>query len=158
MRNHNMTRRKRHRNGLNHSHQRIVVGDEDLEVIAGLRQLGRGTDKVGHWSRGTVPNEDRQSLVAQMIGNTTANNAEANNTHALSNSTRHVRALWKLRLNLPPCNSIHFTTTRVRCASSDSSPETALCRFSAAMSAVISGVASASVSGRAGCTSVTWSA
>src|SRR4029453_8769087 len=152
-----MTRRERHRNGLDHSHQRIVVGDEDLEVTAGLRQFRRGTDKVGHWSRGAVPNEDRQPLMAQMIGDATANNAEANNTNALSNSTRHVCSLWKLRLNLRPCNSIHFTTKRARCASSDSKAATALCRFSSEMSAVISGVASASVSGRAGCTSVTCS-
>src|SRR5438309_11713854 len=155
MRNHNMTRRERHRNGLDHSHQRLVVGDEDLEVVAGLRQFGRGTDKVGHWSGSAVPNEDRQPLMAQMIGNATANNAEANNTNALSNGTHHVRSLWKLRLNLRPCNSIHFTTNRVRCASSDSKAATALRLFSAAISAVISGVTSASVSGRAGCTSVT---
>src|SRR6266536_1770984 len=91
MRNHDMTRRERHRNGLDHSHQRIVVGDEDLEVIARLRQLGWRTDKVGHWSRRAVPDEDRQPLMAQMIGNATANNAEANNPNALSNTTRHVR-------------------------------------------------------------------
>src|SRR5205085_10201895 len=89
MRNHDMTRRERHRNGLDHSHQRIVVGDEDLEVIARLRQLGRGTDKVGHWSRRAVPDEDRQPLMAQMLGNATANNAEANNPEALSKTTRH---------------------------------------------------------------------
>src|SRR5205807_10364049 len=93
MRNHDMTRRERHRNGLDHSHQRIVVGDEDLEVIARLRQLGRGTNKVGHRSRGAVPDEDRQPLMAQMIGNATANNAKANNPNTLSNSTRHVRTL-----------------------------------------------------------------
>jgi hypothetical protein len=29
--------------------------------------------------------------MAQMIGNATANNAEANNPNALSNTTRHVR-------------------------------------------------------------------
>src|ERR1700731_2165893 len=118
MRNHNMSGGKRHRNGLDHPHQRIVVGDEDLEVVARLRQFGRGTDKVGYWSRGAVPNEDGQPLMAQMIGNATANNAKANNANALSNSTRHVRALWKLRLNLPPCNSIHLTTNRVRSARS----------------------------------------
>ena len=155
MRNHNMARRKRHRNGLDHPHQRIVVGDEDLEIIARLRQLGRGTDKVGHWSRSAVPDEDRQPLTPQMVGNATANNAKTNNPNALSNSTRHVRALWKLRLNLSPRNSIHLTTNRVRCASSDSKAATTLRRFSAAMRAEISGVASARVSGRAGWTSVT---
>src|SRR6267154_6395845 len=155
MRNHNMSRRERHRNCLDYSHQRIVVGDEDLQVIARLRQFGRGTDKVGHWSRGAVPNEDRQALMAQMVGNATANNAKANNPHALSNSTRHVRALWKLRLNLSPRNSIHLTTNRVRCASSDSKAATTLRRFSVAMRAEISGAASARVSGRAGWTSVT---
>src|SRR5438874_9939460 len=158
MRNHNMSRRKGHRNGLDHPHQRIVVGDEDLEIIARLRQFGRGTDKVGHWSRGAVPNEDRQPLMAQMISDATANNAKANNPNALSNSTRHVPFLWKLRLNLPRCNSIHLTTTRVRCASSDSKAATALRRFSAAMRAIISGVASAIVRGRARWTSVTGSA
>src|ERR1700720_4869455 len=155
MRNHNMARRKRHRNGLDHPHQRIVVRDEDLEVIARLRQFGRGTDKVGHRSRGAVPDEDRQPLMPQMVGNATANNAKANNPNALSNSTRHVRALWKLRLNLSPCNSIHLTTNRVRCANSDSKAATTLRRFSAAIRAEISSVASARVSGRAGWTSVT---
>src|SRR5207237_3438247 len=104
MRDHDMMRRERHRNSLDHSHQRIVVGNEDLEIIAGLRQFRRRTDKVGHRSRSPVPNEDRQPLMAQMIGNATANNAKANNSNALSNTTRHVRALWKLRLNVPPCN------------------------------------------------------
>src|SRR5207237_10658075 len=155
MRDHDMMRRERHRNSLDHSHQRIVVGNEELQIIAGLRQLRWRTDKVGHRSRSPVPNEDRQPLMAQMIGNATANNSEANNTNALSNGTHHVRSLWKLRLNLRPCNSIHFTTNRVRCASSDSKAATALRRFTAAISAVISGVTSASVSGRAGCTSVT---
>src|SRR6266480_983747 len=158
MRNHDMMRRERHRNSLDHSHQRIVVGDEDLEIITGLRQLRRRSDKVGHRSRSPVPNEDRQPLMAQMIGDATANNAEANNSNALSNSTGHVRSLWKLRLNLRPCNSIHSTTNRARRASSDSRVAMALRRFSAPISEVISGRASASVSGRAECRSVTWSA
>src|SRR4029077_4330121 len=154
MRNHNMARRKRHRNGLDHPHQRIVVGDEDLEIIARLRHLRRGTDKVGHWSRGAVPDEDREPLMPQMVGNATANNAKANNPNALSSTTRHVPALWNLRLNLSRCNCIHLTTNRGRCASSDSKAATTLRRFSAAMRAEISAVASARVSGRAGWASV----
>src|SRR5436190_23612638 len=150
MRDHNMARRKRHRNGLDHPHQRIVVRDEDLKVMARLRQFGRGTDKVGHWSRGAVPNEDRQSLTPQMVGNPTANNAKANNPNAFSNSTRH--ALWKLRLNLSPRNSIHLTTNRVRCANSDSKAATTLRRFSAAMRAEISGVGSSRIRCRVGWT------
>ena len=89
-----------------------------------------------------------------MVGNATANNAKANNPNALSNSSVMSVPL-KLRLNLSPCNSIHLTTNRVRCASSDSKAATTLRRFSAAMRAEISGVASARVSGRAGWTSVT---
>src|SRR5438874_11455416 len=105
MRDHNMARRKRHRNGLDHPHQRIVVRDEDLKVMARLRQFGRGTDKVGHWSRGAVPNEDRQSLTPQMVGNQKANNAKANNHNAFYNSTRHT--LWKLILNISSSISIY---------------------------------------------------
>ena len=99
MRNHNVTRRQRHRNRLNRSHQRIIVGDEDLEVIAGLRQLRWGTDKVGHWFRSPVPDKDRQSLVPQMISDAAADNTEADNPNRLSDGSLHIPPVWKLRLN-----------------------------------------------------------
>src|SRR6266480_1136870 len=99
MRNHDVTRRERHRNRLNHAHQRIIVGDEDLEVIAGLRQLRWRTDKVGHWSRSPVPDKDRKPLVPQMISDATADNTQAYNSNRLSDGPRHIPPIWKLRLN-----------------------------------------------------------
>src|SRR5678815_5778721 len=98
MRNHNVTRGQRHRNRLDHSHQRIIVGDEDLEAIAGLRQLRWGTDKVGHWFRSPVPDKDRQSLAPQMISHSAADNTEADNPNRLSDGPRHIPLIWEIAI------------------------------------------------------------
>src|SRR5690242_15163558 len=105
MPNDNVTRGERHRNRLNHSHQRVIVRDEDLQVIAGLRQLPWRTDKVRHWLRSAVPDKHRQSLVPQMIGNATADDTKANNPNRLSDGPRHIPTIWKLRLNPRARNS-----------------------------------------------------
>src|SRR5690242_6921473 len=102
---HNMPRRERHRNRLNHSHECIIVGDEDLEVITRLRQLRWGTDKVGYWFRSPIPDKDRQALVPQMISDAPANNTEADNPNRLSDGPRHISSIWKMRLNLHARNS-----------------------------------------------------
>src|SRR5690348_4102678 len=99
MGNHNVTRRQYHRNRLNRSHQRLIVGDEDLEVIAGLRQLRWGTDKIGHWFWSPVPDKDRESLVPQMISDPATDNTEADNPNRLSGGPCHISTIWKLRLN-----------------------------------------------------------
>src|SRR5205085_9418024 len=107
----------------NHSHQGIIVRDEDLQVVTGLRQLRWGTDKVGDWLRSPVPDKHRQSLVPQMIGNATADDPEANDPNRLSDGPRHIPTIWKLRLNPRPRNcSLHHKMDRTRPAPTSTRP------------------------------------
>src|SRR6266481_1881911 len=90
MRDDDMARCKRSAELLNGLHQRVIIRNKNLEVIAHFRQLRGRTDEVWNRTRGTVPDEDLKSFLAQIGGHATADNPEADDSDIFSHWSEHV--------------------------------------------------------------------
>ena len=85
-----MVRRQVRHHSLHHLEQRIVIGNEDLDVIAELRDLRRRTNEIRHRSRRPVPNKNVVAAFPQITYHSLADNAQPEHTYVFSRPTRHV--------------------------------------------------------------------
>ena len=84
-----MVRRQIRRHPLHHLEQRVVVGNENLDEIAELRDLGGRTDKIGHRPRRPVPNENVEPAFPQIIDDALADYPKAQHSNIFPCTTRH---------------------------------------------------------------------
>jgi hypothetical protein len=67
----------------------VVVGDEDLNVIAHFRELGGRADKIRHRPRVPIPNENVEAQAAEILRDAATDNTEPDYANIFSDSTRH---------------------------------------------------------------------
>jgi hypothetical protein len=89
MRHHDMIRGQIGRHPLHHLKQRVIVGDENLDVIAELRDLRRRAYEIRYWPRRPIPNEDMESAFPQVRHDPLANDAQAQHSNIFPCPTRH---------------------------------------------------------------------
>jgi hypothetical protein len=85
-----MTRRQRRRHLTDNVEKRVIIRDENLNVVAHLGELGRGAYEIRYRSWISVPDKDVKILTPQVICDAASDDAKPNYTDILSGSTRHV--------------------------------------------------------------------
>src|ERR1700687_4420342 len=93
MRYDDVPRRERGRPLADNVQKRVVVRNENLNVVTHLGQLGRRTHEIRDGSRVPVPNKNMETQTAQIVGDPASDDAEPDYTHLFPGSTRH----WGLR-------------------------------------------------------------
>jgi hypothetical protein len=72
-----VVRRQVRRHPLNHLKKRVIVRNENLDVIAELGDFGGRPDKVRDWPRRPVPNENVEPAFPQIVHDPLADDAQA---------------------------------------------------------------------------------
>jgi hypothetical protein len=75
---------------LSHNIQkRVVVRDEDLNVVAHLGQFGRRAHEIRDRAWVSIPDKHVKALATQIVRDPASDNAETDYTDVFSGSTRH---------------------------------------------------------------------
>ena len=89
MRGHDVLRRQGGRELPHDFEERFIVGDENLDHVAELRDFGGRADKILFWARRSVPDEDLESAMTEPGRDPRPDNSEADQTDVFVFGARH---------------------------------------------------------------------
>jgi hypothetical protein len=98
MRDNRMSRGQYRNKILCYLQKRVVVRNKNLNEVAHLGDFSRCPDKVWHWTRGAVPNENLKSLATKILSHPASDNTEPYDSNILSRSTGHAMTTWHFGL------------------------------------------------------------